>query len=227
MEPESTNGPRQRGSSLQEEHAPHDRGQGRMYGRFGLMIATSTVVMFALTYTNSYAWDHVRWSEERLYMAVLMGAAMAVVMLAFMRGMMYKSRSLNLLVVAVALALGLTALYLSRSQALVDDQAYMRGMIPHHSIAILTSERADIDDLRVRELADGIASAQRKEIKEMSWLISDIDRNGEATTPREATERPVPTFSGEGISSAPISGETLSLVQVLLVSPPTVSSAPG
>jgi hypothetical protein len=168
-----------------------------MYLRFGLMIATSTAVMFILTYTNAYALDHVRWSEERFYMALLMGAAMALVMLAFMQSMMYKNRTLNLVVVAAAVVLGGIALYLSRSQVLVDDQAYMKGMIPHHSIAILTSERADIDDVRVRELADGIIKAQRKEIKEMDWLIDDIERNGPATTEEEAGQRPVPDFEGE------------------------------
>jgi len=168
-----------------------------MYVRFGLMIATSTVVMFVLTYTNAFAYDHVRWSEERFYMAMLMGAAMALVMLAFMRSMMYKNRTLNLVIVAAAVLLGGAALFLSRSQVLVDDQAYMKGMIPHHSIAILTSERADIDDVRVRELADGITKAQRKEIKEMDWLIDDIERNGPATTEEEPQERPVPDFEGQ------------------------------
>lgn len=76
-------------------------------------------------------------------MALLMGAAMALVMLAFMRSMMYKSRTLNLVVVALALVLGGTASYLSRSQALVDDQAYMRGMIPHHSIAMPNARYRD------------------------------------------------------------------------------------
>jgi hypothetical protein len=161
------------------------------------MITTSTVVMFLLTYTNAFAYDHVRWSEERFYMALLMGAAMALVMLAFMRSMMYKNRTLNIIVVAAAVLLGSTALYLSRSQVLVDDQAYMKGMIPHHSIAILTSERADIDDVRVRELADGITKAQRKEIKEMDWLIEDIERNGPATTEEEAQQRPIPEFEGQ------------------------------
>lgn len=185
-----------------------------MYLRFGLMILTSTAVMFALTYTNAYVVGHVRWSEERLYMALLMGSAMALVMLAFMRAMMYKSRSLNALVVGLALLVGGTSLYLSRSQTLVDDQAYMRGMIPHHSIAILTSERAEIDDLRVLELADGIASAQRKEIKEMDWLINDIARHGEATTQREAAQRPVPAFTGQGLTAT--SADQQALVRMML-----------
>lgn len=67
------------------------------------------------------------------------------------------------------------SLWLVRSQATVDDVAHMRAMIPHHSIAILTSERAHIKDPRVRKLADGIIEAQRREIGEMKALISDLD----------------------------------------------------
>ncbi|MBU2076198.1 MAG: DUF305 domain-containing protein [Actinobacteria bacterium] len=171
-----------------------------MYLRFAAMIATSTTVMFVLTYTNAFAWEHVRWSEERFYMAVLMGGAMALVMLAFMRSMMYRNGRLNLVIVGVALALMAGGYTLSRSQALVDDTAYMKGMIPHHSIAILTSERAGIEDVRVRELADGIIAAQRKEIKEMDWLVADIDEHGPATTQEEAEQRPVPDFEGRALA---------------------------
>lgn len=194
MDTESTQHQRAEESPTASPHDDERAHERRMYLRFGLMIATSTAVMFALTYTNAFAWDHVRWSEERLYMALLMGAAMALVMLAFMRSMMYMNRTLNLVIVASAVLLGCLALLLSRSQALVDDEAYMGGMIPHHSIAILTSERADIDDVRVRELADSIIEAQRKEIDEMDWLIEDIEENGPATTEEEAQQRPVPDF---------------------------------
>ena len=183
----------------EESHPDTDEGldqAGRTYIRFALMIGTSTAVMFALTYTNAFAVGHVRWSEKRLYMALLMGAAMSLVMLAFMRSTMYQNRTLNVVIVAAALVLGGASLYLSRSQALVDDQAYMKGMIPHHSIAILTSERADIDDLRVHELAAGIARAQRQEIEEMEWLIEDIEGNGEVTTEAQMRQRPVPDFNG-------------------------------
>ncbi len=178
----------------QDEHQAHER---RMYLRFGAMIATSTTVMFLLTYTNSYAFDHVMFSEERVYMALLMGAAMAIIMLAFMWGMMYRNTKVNIGIVVGALVLGGAALGLSRSQVLVQDSAYMSGMIPHHSIAILTSERADIDDVRVRELADEIIAAQRREIAEMQWLIEDIADNGPVTTETEAQERPVPDFEAQ------------------------------
>lgn len=167
-----------------------------MYLLFGAMILTSTTVMFLLTYTNNFSIDHVRWSEERFYMALLMGSAMAIIMLSFMWAMMYRNVKVNIAIIAVALVLGGSALGLSRSQALVDDVAYMNGMIPHHSIAILTSERANIDDVRVRELADGIINAQVKEIAQMKWLVDDIAANGRATTQEEADRRPVPEFDG-------------------------------
>jgi Domain of unknown function (DUF305) len=184
-----------RNGSGEPDHARMER---RKYLRFGAMIATSTVVMFLLTYTNTYAWDHVRWSEERVYMALLMGGAMGVVMLGFMWSM-HTNLKMNLAIIGGALALMGTALWLSRSQQFVDDREYMKGMIPHHSIAILTSEHADIDDIRVCELANGIIRAQREEIAEMDWLIDDIAENGEVTTAAEAEARPVPTFTSDNV----------------------------
>ncbi|MFP5253529.1 MAG: DUF305 domain-containing protein [Actinomycetes bacterium] len=165
-----------------------------MYLTFAAMITTSTVTMFLLTYTNAFTWSHMTFSEERVYMAILMGSAMAIIMLGFMWGMMYKNLKVNVGIIVGALVVGGGALWLSRSQTFVDDQAYMNGMIPHHSIAILTSERADIDDVRVRKLADEIIEAQRKEIAEMKWLVEDIEKNGPATTEEEAQQRPVPEF---------------------------------
>ena len=178
----------------EQDHEQHKRHERKMYLVFAAMITTSTVTMFLLTYTNAFTWSHMRFSEERVYMALLMGSAMAVIMLGFMWGMMYKNVKVNLAIIAGALVLGLTALWLSRSQTFVDDQAYMNGMIPHHSIAILTSERAGIEDVRVRQLADEIIEAQRKEIAEMKWLVDDIESNGVVTTQEEAEQRPVPEF---------------------------------
>ncbi len=145
------------------------------YPKFAAMIATSTVVMFGLMYLNTYAIEHATFSETRAYMALLMGAAMAIVMLLFMRGM-YTDRRRNLLILVAGAIVFSASLWLVRSQATVGDVAWMRAMIPHHSIAILTSERAQIKDPRVRKLADGIIEAQRREIAEMQALIEDLDK---------------------------------------------------
>ena len=146
------------------------------YMKFGAMIATSTLVMFILMYLNTYTIDHVFFSETRLYMAFVMGASMALVMLLFMLKM-YENKSINLAILAGSVAVFALSLWLVRSQETVDDISYMRAMIPHHSVAILTSSRAHIRDPRVRELADSIIQAQVREIAEMKALIADMEAN--------------------------------------------------
>ena len=143
------------------------------YAKFGLMVATSTVVMFGLMYLNTYRLDHVFFSETRMYMAFVMGATMGIVMLLFMLGM-YQNKKLNVAIL-VGSVIVFAGAWLLRSQATVEDVSYMRAMIPHHSIAIMTSERANISDPRVRELADEIIVSQRREIAEMKALILDLE----------------------------------------------------
>lgn len=166
------------------------------YVRFGLMIATSVVIMFCLKYISTYEMSHVYFSETRTYMVLMMGAAMAVIMLSFTLPM-HKHKNVNTGIYVGSGVVFIAAIFLVRSQTTIQDSSYMRSMIPHHSIAILTSERSEIIDVRVRELADGIIEAQRKEIKEMDWLLNDIAKNGKAITEAEARERPIPKFEGK------------------------------
>lgn len=144
------------------------------YGRFAAMIVTSTVVMFILMYLNTYVLDHVEFSQTRMWMALVMGATMALVMLGFMWGM-YKNRRANVGIVAGSIAVFALSLWLVRSQETVGDLAYMKAMIPHHSIAIMTSERAHIKDPEVRRLADRIIDAQVREIADMKRLIARLE----------------------------------------------------
>lgn len=150
------------------------------YLRFFLMITTSTALMLLLMYLNSYELSHVFWSETRFYMAIYMGSMMAIVMLAFMLKN-YSNKAFNLGIFGGSAVLFAVALFLVRSQATVQDVSWMSAMIPHHSIAILTSERAEIADPRVRKLADEIIKAQRLEIDEMKALIADLEGGPSAT----------------------------------------------
>ena len=159
------------------------------YNRFFGMIITSGVVMFGLMYLNTFALDHVFFSQTRMWMAFVMVAAMALIMLLFMLGM-YQNRAANLAIIIGSAAVFAGALWLVRSQQTVDDVAYMRAMIPHHSIAILTSERAHIRDPRVRKLADGIIEAQVREIAEMKALIADLKNKPLQASQPDLTARP-------------------------------------
>lgn len=159
----------------QSEHSGRNHDGGRtQYLRFGLMILTSSVVMYVVMYLNTYSIDHVYWSWTRFFMTMMSAATMTVIMLLFMLGM-YRNRRANAVIVAAAVALFAAGLFLVRSQATIGDVAWMRAMIPHHSIAILTSERANIEDPRVRDLADSIIEAQRSEIEEMKAYIEDLE----------------------------------------------------
>lgn len=182
------------------------------YARFAAMIATSTVVMFALMYLNTYAVSHVLFSQTRMWMALLMGAVMALVMLAFM-WRMYRNVRANVAIVAAAIAVSGLALWLVRSQETVDDVSYMKAMIPHHSIAIMTSERAHIRDPQVRVLADRIIDAQVREIAEMKRHIARLEANPVAGRApdlpsyrdRQAPPPPPETDAGAGVDTlAPI-----------------------
>ena len=144
------------------------------YLRFGAMIVTSTVLMFVLMYSTVYTVDHVWWSQTKFWMALYMGATMAVVMLAFMLTM-YENRRANVAIFVGSALVFAASFWLVRSQRTVGDVAWMEAMIPHHSIAILTSERAQIRDPRVRRLADEIIETQRREIAEMESMIDSLE----------------------------------------------------
>ncbi len=196
------------------------------YGRFAAMIATSTVVMFILMYSTEYRWSDVWWSQTRTWMALYMGAMMAVIMLGFILNM-YKDRRTNLAIFAGSALVFALALFFARSQKTVDDVAWMKAMIPHHSIAILTSERAQIRDPRVRRLADDIILAQKREIIEMKALIHDLggsDYDGPVLEPGATSveggseDATGPVEGAPALIVGPLTGDVLMLTDVTVVS---------
>ncbi len=114
--------------------------------------------MFGLMYLNTYQAGHAFFSETRAYMLK-----------------MHPDRRVNIGIFAAATITFALSLWLVRSQRTVEDVSWMKAMIPHHSIALLTSERARISDPRVRGLADRIIESQRNEMEEMKTLIADLE----------------------------------------------------
>lgn len=145
------------------------------YKTFFLMLGLSFIAMYITMYLNTYAVDHIYFSLTRFYMVCLGISTMAVIMLLFMLKM-YKNKKKNMAILIGSLVLFISALGLVRAQApIVGDVLWLKGMIPHHSIAILTSERADIQDPEVRKLADDIIETQRKEIEDMKAMIKRLE----------------------------------------------------
>ncbi|WGF92435.1 DUF305 domain-containing protein [Aequorivita marisscotiae] len=147
------------------------------YTKFILMLAASFIAMYITMYLNTYEIDHVYFSLTRFYMSCLGIAAMAVIMWFFMRKM-YQNKKKNIAILLGSLILFVSALGLVRAQSpIVGDILWMKAMIPHHSIAILTSKRAEIKDPEVKKLADDIIKAQEKEIAEMKAMIKRLENN--------------------------------------------------
>ncbi|RBT60715.1 DUF305 domain-containing protein [Enterococcus hirae] len=142
------------------------------YWKFLLMIGVSTVIMFGMMYLNVYSIDHLFFSRTRVFMALMMGAVMAIIMLLFM-WKMYENKTLNKIILGVSVLVFAGSLFMVRSQTTVSDVAWMKAMIPHHSIAILISKRANLKDPEVKKLANDIIEAQEKEIEQMKKLIEE------------------------------------------------------
>jgi hypothetical protein len=153
-------------------------GSGMGWGRFAAMIFTSTVVMFFLMYQLVYSYDHAFFSLNRLMVSLAMGCVMVVIMLGFMWPM-YQGKATKIVVLLGGAIAAAAILTINRAQALIDDTAFMRSMIPHHSIAINNASKASISDPRVRRLADQIIRSQVMEIREMELLLADIEQRGE------------------------------------------------
>ncbi len=154
----------------------HDKKKKGMYSKFMIMLGLSFLAMYCTMYLNTYEWDHVWFSITRLYMAILGICAMAVIMLTTMLGM-YKNKKKNIAIYMGSLLLFISALGLVRGQEPVGDVLWMKAMIPHHSIAILTSKRADITDPEAQKLAKEIIEAQQREIAEMKKIIYRLENN--------------------------------------------------
>lgn len=149
--------------------------KSKNYGKFAVMLIVSFILMYAIMFLNVDSIAHIYLSMTRFYMTVMMISAMAILML-LMMPMMYADKRKNAWLMTLSVVLFVLAFAGVHKQVGVSDIQYMKGMIPHHSIAIMTSENAHITDKRVRKLADGIIATQKKEIAEMKTLIDSLEK---------------------------------------------------
>lgn len=137
------------------------------------MFTGSFVAMFITMYAMVYVWDHIYFNINKVYMAGLMTAAMAIVNPITM-GMMYKDRPrLRWGIFAMGVVYILVTFLLIRGQTFVGDTQFLKSMIPHHSSAILMCEQAKIKDSEIKELCDEIVKTQREEIEIMQRMLED------------------------------------------------------
>ena len=158
-----------------QDHTSHQEASpGRQYAKFALMMATSFVIMYAVMFLNVDRFEHVMLSPTRTYMTLLMIAPMAVTMLLFMWGM-YTKKLWNYAILGVAVLTFAFCYAGLRQQWFISDVQWMKAMIPHHSSAIMVSQKAHLQDPEAIKLAEEIIEAQEKEIAEMQRMIYRLE----------------------------------------------------
>ncbi|WP_339925826.1 DUF305 domain-containing protein [uncultured Cyclobacterium sp.] len=150
--------------------------KSKNYLKFSAMMAVSFVIMYAVMFLNADVFDHVMLSTTRTYMTILMVAPMAVSMLLFMWGM-YENKKVNFMILGTAVILFIATLTILRNQTLIADVQWMKAMIPHHSSAIMVSQKAHLKDPEAQQLAKDIIEAQKKEIAQMKAMIKRLEES--------------------------------------------------
>lgn len=144
--------------------------KGMSYKKFIIMMLISFLIMYIVMFLNMDKLSHYHTSTTRIYMALLMVAPMAVVMMAMM-GKMYPNQKLNTTIVISSIVLFGLILAALRTQTPIGDVQYMKAMIPHHSSAIMVSKHADIRDPEVKKLSEQIIKSQEEEIAQMERIL--------------------------------------------------------
>ncbi|MDQ0768216.1 uncharacterized protein (DUF305 family) [Pseudarthrobacter defluvii] len=153
-------------------HAPngqahsHQGGSAKMYVKFGVILG----LMWVLSMSMVRSIDHFYFNLSNFWMALLMVAAMAIVMIVGMWAM-FKNTKAN-----IAMLVGFAVLFagvfaLGRTETFVGNEQFLKSMIPHHSRAILVCQESDITDPEIVELCDQIVSSQQEEITQMQKIL--------------------------------------------------------
>ncbi|MDQ8756772.1 DUF305 domain-containing protein [Sphingosinicella sp. LHD-64] len=141
------------------------------YAMLALNLVLSTAIMYLVMFAMVDGAGDLYNNLNMFYMALMMVAPMAVLMLVMMR-QMYRNTGLNL-----ALHAGFTLLFMLaflgiRGQAGIGDAQFLRSMIPHHSGAILMCREASLGDPEIIALCRQIIRAQREEIDQMQRILA-------------------------------------------------------
>lgn len=146
------------------------------YLKFGMMMTVSFIIMYAVMFLNADVFDHVMLSTTRTYMTILMIAPMAISMMLFMWGM-YRNKKVNYIILTLAVVVFVGTLSMLRNQTFISDVQWMKAMIPHHSSAIMVSQKAHLEDPEAIRLAEEIIEAQKREIAQMEKMINRLENN--------------------------------------------------
>jgi len=158
-----------------EENKIRHNMQSVSYKKFVVMLLISFFIMYLVMFLNMDKLENYHTSATRIYIALLMVAPMAVVMMTMM-DKMYSNKKLNTTIIIGSIVLFAVTLAALRTQTPISDVQYMKAMIPHYSSAVMVSKHANIKHPEVRQLADSIIASQEREIAQMEGILKRMGK---------------------------------------------------
>ena len=146
---------------------------GHSYRNLAFELILDFIIMYLVMYTMIATLDHFYFNLNNVYMTLMMVAPMTILMLVLMRSM-YQNKRVNWAIGLGAVAVFAASFYAMRTQAAIGDKELIRGMIPHHSGAILMCEQASLTDPEVVALCGEIVEAQEREISQMQAILDRL-----------------------------------------------------
>ena len=146
---------------------------GKSYRNLAIELIVHSMIMYLVMYTMIATLDHFYFNLNNVYMTLMMVTPMALLMLVLMRSM-YENKRANLIIAIGAVVIFAGSFYAMRSQAAIGDKELIRGMIPHHSGAILMCGKAKLTDPELITLCDEIVDAQEREIAQMQAVLERL-----------------------------------------------------
>lgn len=146
---------------------------GKSYRNLAIELIVHFIIMYLVMYTMIATLDHFYFNLNNVYMTLMMVTPMALLMLVLMRSM-YENKRANLIIAIGAVVVFAGSFYAMRSQAAIGDKELIRGMIPHHSGAILMCGKAKLTDPELITLCDEIVDAQEREIAQMQAVLERL-----------------------------------------------------
>jgi uncharacterized protein (DUF305 family) len=107
-------------------------------------------------------------------MAGLMTMPMVILEIVLM-GSMYMNKKLNTFIIALSTIVLIAFFLFIRQQSAVTDKQFLKSMVPHHASAILMCEKANLQDLEIKDLCKSIISGQQEEINQMKAKLEDLE----------------------------------------------------
>jgi uncharacterized protein (DUF305 family) len=145
------------------------------YLSLGLQTLISGIIMYLVMFVMIDRIDSFYNNLNMFYMTLMMVAPMVVLMILAMAHM-FKSKAANVSLLALSVVAFFGSFALIRTQTMIDDRAFLRSMIPHHSGAILMCQEASLSDPQIVKLCGNIVRSQREEIDQMKTLLVQSKR---------------------------------------------------